>query len=112
MTSISSSKPCSRRTTIGVQRLLECNVVIYHGMLASDSGCAHLYLDGPRHLHEDSLRSTPASTIGCWFVDDAAVQTERGHAIVAQLPDPSLWIPHPTGLLHPLADCHLRKGDA
>jgi len=53
-----------------------------------------------------------ASTIGCWFVDDAAVQTDRGHAIVAQLPDPSLWIPHPTGLLHPVADCHLGKGDA
>src|SRR5438876_243088 len=39
-----------------------------------------------------------ASTIGCGFVDDATVQAERDHAIVAQLPDPSLWIPRPTGL--------------
>src|SRR6266545_3285869 len=52
------------------------------------------------------------STIGCGFVDDAAIQTERGHAIVAQLPDPSLWIPRPTGLLYPVADRHLCKGDA
>ena len=37
---------------------------------------------------------------------------ERDHAIVAQLPDPSLWIPRPTGLLHPLADGHVGKGDA
>ena len=41
-----------------------------------------------------------ASTIGCWFVDDAAEQAERDGAIVAQLPDPSLWIPRPTDLLH------------
>ena len=53
-----------------------------------------------------------ASTIGCEFVDYAAVQAERDHAIVAQLPDPSLWIPRPTGLLHPLADGHVGKGDA
>ena len=53
-----------------------------------------------------------ASAIGCGFVDDAAVQAERDHAIVAQLPDPSLWIPRPTGLLHPVADCHVGKGDA
>jgi len=46
------------------------------------------------------------------FVDDAAVQAERDHAIVAQLPDPSLWIPRPTGLLHPVADCHVGEGDA
>jgi len=53
-----------------------------------------------------------ASTIGCEVVDDAAVQAERDHAIVAQLPDPSLWIPRPTGLLHPVEDCHVGKGDA
>ena len=55
---------------------------------------------------------TWASTTGCGVVDDAAVQAERDHAIVAQLPDPSLWIPRPTGLLHPVADCHVGKGDA
>jgi len=51
-----------------------------------------------------------ASTIRCWFVDNAAVQAERDHVIVAQAPNPSLWIP--TGLFHPVADCHLGKGDA
>jgi hypothetical protein len=50
--------------------------------------------------------------MGCGFVDDAAVQAERDHAIVAQLPDPSLWIPRPAGLLHPVADCHVGNGDA
>ncbi len=53
-----------------------------------------------------------ASAIGCGFVDDAAMQAECDHAIVAQLPDPSLWIPRPTGLLHPVANCHVGKGDA
>jgi len=53
-----------------------------------------------------------ASTIGCGFVDDAAVQAERDHPIVAQLPDPPFWIPRPTGLLHPVANCHVGKGDA
>jgi len=27
---------------------LDCNAVIYHRMLASNSGCEHLYLDGAR----------------------------------------------------------------
>jgi len=53
-----------------------------------------------------------ASTVGCGFADDAAVQAERDHAVVAQLPDPSLWIPRPTGLLHPVAHGHVGKGDA
>ena len=53
-----------------------------------------------------------ASTIGYGFVDDAAVQAEGDHAIVAQLPDPSLWIPRPTGLRHPAADCHVDNGAA
>jgi hypothetical protein len=53
-----------------------------------------------------------ASTIGREFVDDAVGQAERDHAIVAQLPDSSLWIPRPTGLLHPVADYHVGKGDA
>jgi hypothetical protein len=55
---------------------------------------------------------TRASTIGCGFVHDAAVQAERDHAVVAQLPDPSLWIPRPTGLLHLVANRHVGKGDA
>jgi hypothetical protein len=46
------------------------------------------------------------------FVDDAAVQAERGHAIVAQLPDPSFWISRPTGLLHLGTHCPVGKGDA
>ena len=93
---------------------LDCNAVIYHGMLASNSGCKHLSLVGwcPGICMKILSARPRASTIGCWFVDEAPVQTERGHAIVAQLPDPSLWMPHPSGLLHPLADCHVGKGDA
>jgi hypothetical protein len=53
-----------------------------------------------------------ASTVGCGFIDDAAVQAERDHAVIAQLPDPSLWIPRPTGPLHPVAHCHVGKGNA
>jgi len=54
-----------------------------------------------------------ASTIGCELVDDAAMQAERDHGIVAQLPDPSLVIPRPSGLLHPVAaDCPVSKGYA
>jgi hypothetical protein len=53
-----------------------------------------------------------ASSGGCGFVDDAAVQAERDHAIVAQLPDPSVWIPRPTSLLHSVAHCRVGKGDA
>jgi hypothetical protein len=54
----------------------------------------------------------PASTIGCQFVDDAIGQAERDHAIVAQLPDPALWIPPPTRLLHPATDDNVGEGDA
>jgi hypothetical protein len=53
-----------------------------------------------------------ASTIRCEAVDNSAIQTQRDHAIVAQLPDLSLWIPPPAGLLHLVADCYLGKGDA
>jgi hypothetical protein len=52
-----------------------------------------------------------ASSIGCPFVDDATVQAEGNHAIVAQLLDASLWIPRPAGLLHPVADCDVAKGN-
>ena len=53
-----------------------------------------------------------ASTTGCRFVDDTAVQAERDNAVVAQLPNPALWIPRPTGLLHLRADSDVGKGDA
>lgn len=53
-----------------------------------------------------------ASTIRCGFVDDAAARAERTHAIVAQLPEPSLWIPCANGLPHPGAHCHVGRGDA
>ena len=53
-----------------------------------------------------------ASTVGCGFVDEAAVQAERDHAVVAHLPDPSLGIPRPPGLLHPVAHGHVGTGDA
>jgi hypothetical protein len=53
-----------------------------------------------------------ASTIGCRFVDHAAAQAEREHAVITQLPDPPLGIPRSTGLLHPLAEGHFREGDA
>src|SRR5437867_6030314 len=86
---------------------------------SSATRCRHPTVDAsiftwmaPGHLHGDSLRPAPGITIGCGFVDDAAVQAERDHAIAAQLPDPSLWIPRPTGLLHPVADCHVGTGDA
>ena len=52
----------------------------------------------------------PSSATGCRFVDNSAVQPERNHAIVAQLPDPSLWIPRPTGLRRPAADGHIGQG--
>ena len=38
-------------------------------------------------------------------------EAERDHAAVAQLPDPSLWIAGSTGLLHPVAQGHVGKGD-
>jgi hypothetical protein len=86
---------------------LDCSAVIYDGMPASSSGCKHLYLDAAR---VSAWRFSPLDPgIYYWmrFVDDAAVQAERDHAIVAQLPDPSLWIPRPTDLLHPVAHCHV-----
>src|SRR5713101_5092841 len=53
-----------------------------------------------------------ASTRRCRFVDDTVVQAQRDDAIVAQLPEPSLGVPGSPGLLHPIADAHLGKGDA
>jgi len=92
---------------------LDCNAVICHGMPASNSRCEHLYLDAAGGICRKILSARPrASTSGCGFVDDAAVQAERQRAIVAQLPDPSLWIPRPTGLLHSLADRHAGSSDA
>lgn len=53
---------------------------------------------------------TRASGIGC-RLDNAAVEAERDHVIVAQLPDPLLWIPLPSGLLHAGASWHVGKSD-
>jgi|SRR5206468_2499156 len=53
-----------------------------------------------------------ASTIGWGLVDNAAVWAECDHAIVAQPPDGSHWIPLRAGLLYPVADGHVVKGDA
>jgi hypothetical protein len=53
-----------------------------------------------------------ASTIGCGLVDYAAGQAQRDGTIVAQLPDPSLGISRPTGLLYLFPDRHFGKGDA
>ena len=91
-------------TTIGLQRRhLPRDAGIQQWMRASLPGwrpgiCMEILSARPR-----------ASTIGCGFVDDAAVQAERDHAIVAQLPEPSLWIPRPSGLLHPVADATSAK---
>jgi hypothetical protein len=41
-----------------------------------------------------------ASSTRYLLVDDAAGQAEGDHAIVAQLPDPTFWIPRSTRLLH------------
>ena len=81
-------------------------------MPASNSGCEHLYLDGARASAWRFSPLDPGHLLLDGFVDDAAVQAERDHATVAQLPDPSFWIPGPTGLLHPVADRHVGKGDA
>ena len=52
-----------------------------------------------------------ASTIGCQVVNNAAVQTKRDCAIVAQLPDPLLWIPRSTCPLHAIAEPRFDEGD-
>jgi hypothetical protein len=53
-----------------------------------------------------------ASSIRCHLGEDTAGQTERDHSIVAQLPGLAFTVPCPTGLLHPLPDWRLGKGDA
>ena len=81
-------------------------------MPASNSGCEHLYLDAAR---ASAWRFSPIDPghplLDAGAVDDVAVQAERDGAIGAQLPDPSLWIPRPAGLLRPFADCDVGKGD-
>ncbi len=68
-------------------------------MPASNSGYKHLYLDGAR---ASAWRFSPLGPehplldAGS-FVDDATGQAQRNHAIVTQLPDPSIRIPRPTG---------------
>ena len=80
-----------RPTTIRLQRRhLARDAGIQQWMRASLSGwrpgiCMEILSARPR-----------ASAIGCGFVDDSAVQAERDHTIVAQLPDLSFWVPRPT----------------
>jgi hypothetical protein len=81
-------------------------------MPASSSGCEHLYLDGAR---ASAWRFSPLD-LGHPSLDAGSstirlFQVERDDAIVAQLPDPSLWVPRPTGLLHQLPDCDVGEGD-
>jgi hypothetical protein len=67
----------------------------------------------PGHLHGDSLLSSPGTRY--WMPGSATMrarQAERDKAMVAQLPDPSLRMPPSTGLLYPVTDCHVGKGDA
>jgi hypothetical protein len=93
--------------------LFDCNEVIRRGMPASNSGYKHLYLDGAR---ASAWRFSPLGPehplldAGS-FVDDATGQAQRNHAIVTQLPDPSIRIPRPTGLRHVLADRRVGKRD-
>jgi len=85
---------------------------------SSATGCRHLTVDAsistwmaPEHLQGDSRRFEP----GHLLLDGGFVRRcgrsgrARTRAVVAQLPDPSLWIPRPTGLLHPVAHCHVGK---
>ena len=53
-----------------------------------------------------------ASTRRCGFVYDATLQPEGDRVVVACLPQLSVWIPPPAGLLHAFTDCHFGKGDA
>jgi len=88
---------------MSAELLFDCSVFICCGM--PNSGCEHLYVDAPR-----------ASAWRFFLLDfehplldaDAGGQARRDDAIVAQLPDPSLWAPRPAGLLYSLADCNAR----
>jgi hypothetical protein len=52
------------------------------------------------------------SSAGCPPVDDAPRQAKRDHAIVAQLPDPLVWIPRRSCPLQPVTSGPAGKGDA
>ncbi len=91
---------------------LDCNTVICSRMLASNVDVRISTWMALGHLHGDPFARPRASTTGCGFVDDAAVQAELDHAVVPQQPDPSLWIPRPASLFHPVTDCDVDKGDA
>ena len=97
----------ARRTTIRLQRR----------HLARHTGIQQWMRASPRRWRRRICMAihsapSPASTIGCGFAGDAAVQAERDHAIVAQLPEPSVWIPRPTGRFTRIADHHVGEGDA
>jgi hypothetical protein len=53
-----------------------------------------------------------ASNSRCRVADDAGAEAERHGATVTQLPDSSLGVPAPGGLLHPVAEGDLGEGDA
>jgi hypothetical protein len=53
-----------------------------------------------------------ASTGRCRLLDDPVAETECDRVAIGQLPHASRPVPRPTGLLHPLADVHLRESDA
>jgi hypothetical protein len=79
---------------------------IYWWMHASLPGCR------PGICMKIPAAPLRASSIGCRVADDAAGPAKREHAIVAQLPDPTLWIPSRAGRLRLIAGGHVGKGDA
>src|SRR5438128_1128250 len=73
-----------RLTTIRLQRRhLRRDAGIQHWMQASLPGWR------PSIFREMLAGRTGASTVGCGFVGDAAVQADRDRAVVAGLPGPS-----------------------
>ena len=82
-------------------------------MPASTTGCEHPDLDA---VWGAAWRFSPLDLehlpVDARFVDDAGVQAERDHLLVAQLPDPSLRDPRSPGRFHTVADCDVGKGDA
>jgi hypothetical protein len=68
-------------------------------MPAFNIGCEHLYVDGARaSAWRFSPRDLRHPLLDAGGVNDAGVQAERDHTIVAQLRDFSIWVPRPTGL--------------
>jgi len=85
---------------------------------ASTNRCQHPRVDPcifswmpRRHLRSDALPGVRVFITGCPFAGDAGIEAERGYAIVAQVPDPSLRVPRPAGLLDLCARLDVGKGD-